>query len=152
YRETWSTYDLDGNLVSQTVGISPDPNYAHVVTTNYQYDVDARLRRVLEGVNGVRADRVRTFGYNAVNMMVLSVDGRGVATTFDYDLRDRVTLKTEAANTALAREFGTVYDAVGNVIAEVDPLGRTTEKVYDPLNRMIRLIEAVGTPVQKYSI
>ena len=46
------------------------------------------------------------------------------------------------------------YDAVGNVVAEVDELGRTTRYFYDALNRRIRTelpLVAAGTPILRYT-
>ena len=78
--------------------------------------------------------------YDANNNRVLSFDGEGNRTRFEYDGANRMTARTDGFESALATITTFEYDNVGNLLEEKD--GRVTgsnydvRNIYDDLNRL----------------
>ena len=63
-----------------------------------------------------------------------TIDGRGIATTFDYDGQGRLMEQIEAAGTNVAARTERKYDAVGNLIRVIHPRTSRKETPYGPLS------------------
>jgi len=70
-------YDGNGNLIGQTD--------ANEVRTSYSYDA-ANQR-----IGSVRADHTQAWTYSATHQIKTHTDADGDLSSFDYDLRDRLT-------------------------------------------------------------
>ena len=63
---------------------------------------------------------------------------------FTYDLRVRKIMEKDLAAGKILRESRFSYDAVGNLIEKIDPMGKATHNVYDGLRRLVKTIDAMG--------
>lgn len=148
-RITRFAYDAEGNVVEST-------NFADETVTR-GYDLANRLIAVTDSLN-----RTSRFTYDSLDRMTEMQDGAGGLTkyAFDandnvlsvhdqndnpvernvYDLRNRLTTKTDAKNLNTVYE----YDLVGNLERMTDRRGRVTEYAYDALNRVTQVSDADG--------
>ena len=157
-RETSYVYDGAGNLVSESQpGTVSDP----VVVTAYAYDALNRQTQVTQAANIPGLARTTQTAYDAAGNVVQTTDPLGIVTAYTYDgLNERISM-TEAVGTDVQRTTHWAYDAAGNQIQVVsprmydnqvgpwpadDPATATTNYVYDSLNRLTDVYEAVGQP------
>ncbi|MFO0865016.1 MAG: polymorphic toxin-type HINT domain-containing protein [Gemmataceae bacterium] len=150
-RSSAYVYDLAGNLIEKTEGISSIAGYQHLVRTRYAYDAANRLTTIIEGY-GSSVARTRSRVYDSANRLTSETDGRGIVTAYQYDSKDRVTVVTEDAGEGgsyFNRKTTTIYDAVGNILEIQKPEGRITKYAYDSHNRVTTLTEAAGSPVER---
>jgi RHS repeat-associated protein len=148
-RITRFAYDAEGNLLEST-------NTANETVTR-SYDFANRLIGMTDSVN-----RTKRFTYDGLNRVTEIRDSaQGLITfTFDandnllsvhdqnsnpversvYDLRNRLTRKTDAKNLDTVYE----YDGVGNLIRITDRRGRVTNYIYDALNRVTQVSDVDG--------
>ncbi|MCA9047205.1 MAG: VCBS repeat-containing protein, partial [Planctomycetaceae bacterium] len=134
---TSQEFDPAGNLVKTT-----DP-LGRVIT--YAYDTHNRRTDTFlphPDPNSTDPGPHTQATYDLNGNMIASVDALDRTTSYSYDALDRqmtVTLPdVDGAGTGLPQlSTTTFYDAVGNVVAEEDHLGRRTEWAYDALNRRI---------------
>lgn len=146
---TTNTYDAAGNLLT-----TEDPLHH---TTTYTYDVRGNLRTETDAVGGLTE-----YTYDGRGNVVAEKDALGHLTTSTYDgngnRRTQTTTRTtptgiETLTTRFAYDRAgrltsttdpdssvskTEYDALGNVAATVDKLGRRTTFHYDALGRQDR--------------
>ena len=146
-------YNEVGSLLSETVH-----NGANTRLTRYEYDGIQRLRflrRLASENSGLSEDFITQYIYgansggSAFNVSGFqptdSIDSRGFRTEIDYD--DRY-LPVETRIEFLPGQFATTtrtLDKVGNPVTEVDPLGRTTVRTFDALDRLESETVAQGT-------
>lgn len=106
----------------------PDGSY-----TFYRYDAAQRLT----GIDDSAGNRIRYTLDNAGNRIREDTrDPDGALTrrlSRAYDALDRLQSQTDAYNHATAY----AYDANGNPVSVIDPLGRQTANAYDPLGRLV---------------
>jgi RHS repeat-associated protein len=121
-------YDWAGNLIYQT-------NFNGAVITN-QYDVMNRLTNQAS-VNGYKVGYVYTLTGQRQSM----TDPSG-ATSYSYDTRDRLLLKTIAWNNGPTVSLNYRYDANGNVTNLWSSTANGVNLVYsyDPLNRLANVV------------
>jgi len=91
-------------------------------------------------VNGTRP--TFTFTYNAIGLLIKSVDPTGVTTGHDYDSLGNLISTTEGAaavGTNPALNLTTIFtpDAFGNVTAITDPRGNATTTQFDFMRRKV---------------
>ena len=115
-------YDRRGLVVRQT-----DPRGAEVT-----YDHDSRGRRIR--MAGPLSDMVTEYAHDPMGNVVSELQPNGRLIESDYDIRDRVTLRTDQLGQIEA--FG--YDGNDNVIEEQDGEGRITRHFYNDLDHRIR--------------
>jgi RHS repeat-associated protein len=132
-----SAYDLAGNLIYQT-------NFNGVVITN-QYDVMNRLASQTSA-NGYTVSCT----YTATGQRQTMTDASGV-TSYSYNNRDRLLLKTVSWNNGPTVSLNYAYDANGEV---TNLWSSTTNGVnlvynYDPLGRLTNVL-ANGSAVAGY--
>ncbi|RPI33909.1 MAG: DUF11 domain-containing protein, partial [Chloroflexota bacterium] len=122
-------------------------------TTRYLYDLFGQLISVTDA-----QDRTTTYRYDGLGRMVAVTGPQGRSNWTCYDNAGRVirtvsnasgdgsspqTNPCDAANYVPSVEPGydlvsrTIYDAVGNVIAGIDALGRISRTYYDDANRPV---------------
>lgn len=170
-RATRWEYDAVGNVMTVYAGISRDrphpgeiddpeappvldrPVDPHTTETWYLYDDLHRLIEVREAV-GLPESRITRTYYDKVGNVVRVVSGlptedsapgyaRPVEATFEYDALNRLKVKTEAKGTPDQRRTTYAYDAVGNLVGEIDARGRETHYGYDRANRKTAVWEGV---------
>ncbi|MEV7679883.1 LamG-like jellyroll fold domain-containing protein [Streptomyces sp. NPDC088341] len=146
-----STFDQRG---LETSSVDPRGNApgadpaAH--TTTYRYDVLGRLIEEVgspvdvaeNGGTPVTARPTMLTGYNTFGEETESRDERGAVTRTALDRSGRSTSLTlpdytPPGGSGISAVEHTTYDALGQVIAESDALGRTTRYAYDQLGRLV---------------
>lgn len=169
-------YDAAGRLVREDVAPTPgdtlrisytrdDRGLVTALTdrrrleTTYTYDAYGRLvsetlPEVETWVKGQRQTGVRprtVNGYNAFGDLTHRLDANNALTVFDYDKRGRNTTVrmpsyTPPGGTAVQAVAELAYDELGNPVKLTDPLGRVTERTFDPYSRLrTETLPKVGT-------
>ena len=152
------SYDLNGNLIARQAK-SAGACTPGGALTEYEYDPENRLRRVLS--DGVEIARYR---YDGLTRRVERV-ANGVSTRYVYDGED-IAAEFDGANTAQARyihgpgideplvverggSFAVLADSLGSVVDLVDPAGVIVGAfAYDAFGR---LASSSGATVTSYS-
>ncbi|MDQ3690829.1 MAG: DUF6531 domain-containing protein, partial [Chloroflexota bacterium] len=115
-------YDARNSLASVTESTQlwsdPAAPPASVITTEYAYDAGGSVTRITRAKGDAQNERVVDYAY----------DGRG--------LMRRETQYPAWPSTAGPLISASTYDANGNRLTAVDPLGQTTTFGYDALNRL----------------
>jgi len=145
------SYDANGNL---TKIITPKGFVIH-----RSYDADDRLteERVTDRKSGIdrRVQYVYDEAGNVLKRTVLGTDGERLETGFCYDLKDRLTRRTNSGG-AILRYF---YDRNDKLSKAVSPYayepdsdnGAGTTYAYDSRGNRIRVANALGETVQELS-
>jgi RHS repeat-associated protein len=155
---TLTTYDAAGNRKT-----SSDPNGK---TTNYAYDNVYRLSSETDPL--VHAT---SYGYDVVGNRISMTDARSVVTRYEYDALGRLkavvenyksgqpvtveqNVRTEytydgtgnrkSIKDARLNSTTFLYDALGRLTSETDPLSRTWTYGYDGLGSRVSLLDANG--------
>lgn len=143
--KTQHAYDALGSKISVT-----DPRGGVVSTV---YDALRRPITITDAVGAVthleyRANSGGTAFDSSGFKPTRSVDARGYVTTVTYDALYRPVSKSSSYGSLTTQVATTLteYDAVGNVVALVDPVGRRTETDYDALNRPWRVRYGITAP------
>src|SRR5262249_13407604 len=129
------TYDQNGNPQSET---QPIVN-GLVKTTTFVY---SGRNQLLAQINP-DGDGSQT-GYNAYGEVVAELDGRGFVTAHFYDQRGFESSVVQAFGTDQAITTTYIPDADGNVVQMFDPRNIETATIFDPDNRPIVIVTAVG--------
>ena len=121
-------YDVVGNRTSMTD--------ARSVVTRYEYDALGRLKAVVENYKSgqpVTVDQnVRTeYTYSGAGSRMSIKDARLNSTTFLYDALGRLTSETDP----LSHTWTYGYDGLGSRVSLLDANGATTTYSYDALGR-----------------
>nr|WP_308613938.1 hypothetical protein [Massilia mucilaginosa] len=132
-------YDLVGQLIRLT---APDGS-----TLSYTYDDAHRLIGLRDRAGNSINFTLDAMG-NIVRQEVKDPNGKLVAqTTRAFDALSRLQREQKSAKDPGARFE---YDAVGNLTASIDPLGRVSKGTYDTFNRLIQQMlpaaDATGKP------
>ncbi len=142
-------YDADGNLTQVTT-----PKGFEI---RREYDTDGRLtqERVIDKKNGI--DRRERYVYdeagNIVESTVLGADGERLETFFKYDLKDRLTRRTEPSGVAVRY----IRDRNDRLLKETGPYGYQPENdggagmsyAYDSRGNRIKTVNALDETVQE---
>lgn len=148
-RITRFTYDSNGNLLEST-------NPANETVTR-TYDLANRLATVTDALNRTTQltydslDRITEVRDAALGVTRLAYDANDNLTSATdqnnnpvernvYDLRNRLTQKTDARNLSSAVQ----YDGVGNVTRVTDRKGQVTTYTYDAVNRIASVTDQEG--------
>lgn len=140
---TTFSYNLNGRLTKIT---DADNN-----AVNYQYDSYERLAGITDANgNNIQFQYGTTSGFQG---LLTSIVYPTFTENYRYDAMGRPTQITQVLpgqNGQLDQTQVTSigYDAKGNVIAEVDALGRTTFTTYDALGRLQKITDALGNITQ----
>jgi RHS repeat-associated protein len=115
-------YDLLGRMVGATD--------AKGVETRYDYDALSRLTAVIQNNSSRPADNqtnvTTRYTYDAAGNLASTADANGNATTYTYDLLDRVTQEKNANGNT----WRYAYDPAGNLTQRIDGNGKTTGYSY----------------------
>ena len=171
-----NTYDLLGRLLARghpdggverfgytARGLAAYTNQLNF--TNFYY-YDAALRKTSD----VNADgQTLLYTNNPAGDLLSLTDGKNQTTRWNYDAFGRVTNKLDQSGAAILKyqydpdnrltnrwsaAVGNTryrYDAVGNVTNIAYPNDGSVSYAYDPLNRLINMLDAVGTTVYTYA-
>ncbi|HWQ93014.1 MAG TPA: hypothetical protein VN673_15155 [Clostridia bacterium] len=111
-------FDANGNQLYFT-------NASKIVTTNH-YDALNRLTNI------VFPDGTKTFSvYDAVGRRVAETNQDNVATLFAYDGAGRLSFVTNAPGTSEQMVTQYDYDEAGNLVRQIDALGRTNRFAFN---------------------
>lgn len=148
-RVTSLDYDSSGNLISSTntanetvTRLYDDANRLIELTdslnrtTRFTYDDLDRVTDMRDALQGLTKF---SFDANDNLLSVLDQNSNPVERNI-YDLRNRLTRKTDAKNLDTVYE----YDGVGNLTRMTDRRGRVTDYAYDALNRVTQVSDADG--------
>jgi RHS repeat-associated protein len=171
-RQTTFTYDALNRLVEVSDALGQTTHYAYDAagnqvsltdplgrTTTFVYDELDRLAAVTNAISGTTV-----YSYSAAGNLIAAQDALGRVTAYGYDALDRLTLVIENLVLGAGEEWDGVapascppaslpdenvctqyeYDAVGNLLAVTDPLGRTVTMGYDALDRPLQIIDPLG--------
>ena len=129
----WFSYDLAGNLIYDT-------NFNGVVITN-QYDVMNRLTN-RASVNGYKV----SYTYNPATGQRQTMTDSSGTTSYSYDNRDRLQLKTVAWVGGPSVSLNYRYDANGNLtnLWSSTAGGVNLAYNYDPLSRLTNVLASGG--------
>lgn len=133
---TTSTYDPVGRLLATT-----DPTGA---VTAYVYDAAGRQLEETAANGGTTS-----YDYDELGRRVRETDPLGAKTTYVYDAAgrqvSRVTARGNVAGgTPSAFRWTYAYDANGNQTTVTDPRGAVTTSIYDVLNRLTSVTDALN--------
>lgn len=145
-------YDGNGNVAWTRTPIQypvPGQRIDSLQQTEFGYNSsNQRVTTHFPSVNGTRAT-IRT-EYDASGNVVAEIAEDGVVTGYGYDRLGRLTSVIRDLNPTLGDAQQTHltrydYDEVGNVIAQVDEMGRTTRFEYDGMGRRTHRILPGGS-------
>ncbi len=137
--EQAAVFDRAGRMVRRIDG-SADA-YGIIVYRQTDYSCDAMGRQTMQvdppfSTNGARPTTY--FYYDLAGNTRFVRDAAGVWTAYQYDPLRRMTSRTESATDPSTRAVTQYeYTENGELSAEVDPLGRRQEYVYDDLGREV---------------
>ncbi|MCC6231852.1 MAG: hypothetical protein IT580_04370, partial [Verrucomicrobiales bacterium] len=139
--ETVTQFDAAGNITSIVD--------KRGIRTEYTWDARNLLLEERRAVGTAAAVAAR-YVYDELGRLLRATDFRGdfFRTDYTYDgLGRRLTMRTQVGSESSPQVAETAweYDAVGNVLAEIDPRGFRTEFVYDSRNLLLETREADGT-------
>ena len=125
-------YDAVGNLMAKI--------NAKGQSAFYEYDVVGRLAQT-SYPDGSSV----TYTYDSVGniLQIQNTGGLGDITYYEYDELDRITSFTLDYG-PFTKTVSYTYDEVGNRLTMIDQDSALTNYEYDPLNRLIRITDALG--------
>jgi len=128
FQQTVYSYDDRGNLTSVT---DPEGN-----TATYTYDENGNLSSQTDAEGNVEQ-----YLHDSAGNRVRMVDGLGNISTYTFDINGNVLTETKTQSTPDGQRTlvtRRTYDANGNELSIVDPLGQVTSFEYDSLgNRTV---------------
>lgn len=141
-------YVYDPNFPERVISVLPknpatganDPNWQGWKYEYYQAGSVApgALHKVMRvRSDGVTADLIATYAYNAKGRVLTVTDPSGAMTDSAYDAAGNLTSMTAPSNNDAGTRpvTTTAYDAFGRVTSVTDPLGATMTFAYDALDR-----------------
>jgi len=132
------TYDENGNRLTVTD--------ANEKTTTWHYDALNRIDQIdYPAAGGTPANSV-TFVYDNVGNRISMTDTTGV-TNFGYDELNRLTSLTNPRNQTVSY----LYDPAGNRTRITYPDNSQVNYTYDAANRLLSVIDALGTTIYEYN-
>ena len=140
---TTNAFDKRGLLIAETTPAdSYDANGVRLsTTTTNRFEYDSRGNRVkMIEADGLPEERTTFYGYDLMDRLVRTVgDQVYVYAQGDTNNRQKIALTENYA-----------YDARGNLIESVDPVGARTLYYYDALDRVTHQISATGTLTRNF--
>jgi RHS repeat-associated protein len=135
---TLTTWDAAGNVHATTDQIGRREEFRY---DNLNRQIGTTLRDP-DGT-GPTVAPTTSQGYDLVGNLVWSTDTLGRTTSYVYDAANRLTQRNLPSDLGglIASSYFTsnyTYDLVGNLLTEVDELGRVTTYVYDARDRQVR--------------
>lgn len=137
-RETVNEYDYAGNVI-KTISASGRE-------TVYTYD---GLGNVLTIESGGITEECE---YNEYGELTSARNGEGESVYYEYDVYGRKSAEKRQYAAGEYSQSEYVYDANGNCIKLIDASGRTTETVYDSMNRPVTVTNAGSETFYAYDL
>ena len=139
---TFYQYDASSNLTQSREEVT-DGTSTYVSATDFTYDTLNRQTRML--VAGVMQSETE---YDAVGNVLATTDGLYRTTTYEYDDLNRLTTTTTpdpdgSGGLLTASVSRTAYDAVGNVVSQINGEQEEETFAYDRFGRMITSTDAL---------
>jgi RHS repeat-associated protein len=125
-------YDAEGKMLE-----SED---ARQVKTSMEYDARARLVKLIDG-NSNETETIYGDASNALEGLVAARKFPTYQENYLYDERDRQIQVDQVLSETLRYTSRMAYDPAGNLVASTDAKGRSSQRFYDPLNRLIKEID-----------
>ncbi|MEZ0297551.1 MAG: LamG-like jellyroll fold domain-containing protein, partial [Candidatus Methylacidiphilales bacterium] len=146
---TTTIYDAASNVIA---AINPLGRRSDFVFDARNRKVQDLMPAVYDEASGQTSRPTATTQYDAAGRTIAVTDARGNTATTIYDNADRAVDSYAPAvplpNGGMGQpHVHTSYDASGNVLSVVDPLGRTTSNTYDLLNRLLTTTDAANITV-----
>ncbi len=137
--------DASGNII-----VNPETLFDYNTTSNLTTITDHYGRQLKTIYDASMRPTITTFSdnsskirnYNAISKITDITDEEGRSTIFEYDAHQRL-VSVKRPNPDLdgaLLETSYTYDEEGNKVSQVDALGRTTNFIYDELNRKVKRI------------
>ncbi len=144
--QTVFVYDAANRVLTKTV----DPGTGHLnMVTSYQYDGQGRIVSTTDPQGVVTTTTFDADGREV--SQVIDPTGLALTTTFSYDLRGDLTVRTQGAGSANPNTTTYTYDALGRRVSESvslttgsSPTVATTTYVYDAQGKLSRKTDALG--------
>src|SRR5262249_50378015 len=96
------------------------------------------------GAVGGPDDVVTQFTYTSQGLVATETNPLGIVTQNEYDARGRLIKVTYAKGTPDQAVRRYEYDPAGNVTASIDENNNRTEYVYNVMNQLVRVHDALG--------
>ena len=126
------TYDLNGNMLTQTTG---------KVVVSYEYNVGNKVSKKISSIE------TEIYKYNGDGTVETKTDKNGVSTNYIYDIHGRVTKEKVGSIT-----IKYTYDKNNNILTLTDSTGTTT-RTYDELNSVTsKTVPKIGKIIYKYDV
>ena len=126
------TYDLNGNMLTQTTG---------KVVVRYEYNVGNKVSKKISSIG------TEIYKYNGDGTVETKTDKNGVSTNYIYDIHGRVTEEKVGSIT-----IKYTYDKNNNILTLTDSTGTTT-RTYDELNSVTsKTVPKIGKIIYKYDV
>jgi len=136
--EYYGAMDTNEHLLKKVT----DPNGN---VTDYEYDADHRLSKVIEPPDEAMGTRAETtYAYDDAGRLSLVTNALGHETAYEYDAQNRVTRITYEDGSTQRYVYGTADDA-NLLIKEVDRRNVVTKYEYDDAGRRTKVILAAAT-------
>ena len=148
-------YDADGRLVRtldplggeskqryDDEGRMDESTDARLVKTKLEYDGRGRMLKMIDG----NLNEIETIYGDVTNALEGLVSGRKYPTyeeTYKYNQMDRQVETKQVLSTTLSYVSSMNYDAVGQVVSQVDAKGRTSLRFYDALRRLTKEVDPI---------
>lgn len=136
-----SDNSIDGNVITRKYALNGNVAYeinSIGAETLYTYD-EAGRNTVITVKNDTATPLTTSMKYDVSGNVVKEIDGNGNAKVYTYDLLNCKTSETVNNKT---KQFG--YDENGNNTSMTDWRGNTSTRVYDALDRLVKVYDVYG--------
>jgi RHS repeat-associated protein len=153
---TTTTYDPQGNRLSETIRCTPCSTDPTGNATVFVYDADNRriqmtnaagdvTRYTFDGVDDVITitepnGNIIGNTYDSLNRVIQTTDSAGPVASYGYDPEGNRTSITDGNGNTTA----STYDAVNRVVSTTDPLGKVTTTAYDFVGNVVQSVDRNG--------
>ena len=130
--ETTCEYDKSGNLIETVMFLNGEAKRS----TQYEYDVNNRLVKVTDPMDGVTK-----MGYDERGNVASITDPNGGETVYTYDNMGRLLSEVDA----IGSKHSYTYNAQGLLTQQKNARGQETEYTYDKIGRVTSIKDDLGT-------
>ncbi len=137
--------DPDGGTITQKYdeeGRLYEIADARDVTTSTEFDSSSRRTTITDG-NGNVTETIYGDESDALEGLVAKRKYPTFEEVYKYDQRDRQVEVEQILSPTLSYTSTMAYDAVGNVVSQTDAKGRTRQRFYDELRRLVKEIDPI---------
>jgi RHS repeat-associated protein len=138
-------YSLSGLLTDEA---QTEPDESSAIVTHYGYDPNGRLKQVEKDYGGPNQAETQ-FSYDLAGNLTERIDALGHSTDYSYDVLNRPIAITQSNVLGLGTLTAPVtllaYDALGNVVAERDPVGSMWQAQYNEFGQPTNFVDPAGS-------